>query len=200
MLLRNIGCRLASILHLARQQTGPLCATGSKNDPKPGKNGNRGRPLFPKSHLTRVNLLAHGQRTREGRGVDDGAGGAARARRWCATAPRFNNCVEGALALTCLLMVNARARGAAPMMVLAARRELGGGVRQHPGSTTALRGLHRNLPAPPATDRPTGRRRQQPDRQSRSHAGAFRHCVEHTGAFVAVPILKGTGPRRTSVA
>ena len=24
-----------------------------------------------------------------------GAGGAARARRWCATAPRFNNCVEG---------------------------------------------------------------------------------------------------------
>jgi hypothetical protein len=26
------------------------------------------------------------------------------------------------------------------MMALAARRELGGGVRQHPGSTTALRG------------------------------------------------------------
>jgi hypothetical protein len=28
-------------------------------------------------------------RAREGRGADDGAGGAARARRWCATAPRF---------------------------------------------------------------------------------------------------------------
>ena len=34
----------------------------------------------------------------------------------------------------------ARARGVAPMMVVAARRELGGGERQHPGSTTALRG------------------------------------------------------------
>jgi hypothetical protein len=33
-------------------------------------------------------------RAREGRGADDGAGGAARARRWCATAPRFNNCVD----------------------------------------------------------------------------------------------------------
>ncbi len=29
-----------------------------------------------------------------GAGADDGAGGAARARGWCATAPRFNNCVE----------------------------------------------------------------------------------------------------------
>jgi len=28
---------------------------------------------------------------REGRGADAGASGAARARRWCATAPRFNN-------------------------------------------------------------------------------------------------------------
>ena len=34
------------ILNVARQQTGPLCATGSKNDPKPGKNGNNGRPCF----------------------------------------------------------------------------------------------------------------------------------------------------------
>jgi len=49
MLLRNIGCRLASILHLARQQTGPLCATGSKNDPKPGKNGNREQRTPPVS-------------------------------------------------------------------------------------------------------------------------------------------------------
>jgi hypothetical protein len=31
--------------------TGPVCATGSTNDPKPGKNGNSGRRLFPKSHL-----------------------------------------------------------------------------------------------------------------------------------------------------
>ena len=30
------------------------------------------------------------------------------------------------------------------MMALAARRELGGGVRQHPGSTTALRGFSVN--------------------------------------------------------
>jgi hypothetical protein len=35
---------------------------------------------------------------RAGRGDDaDGAGGAARVRRWCATAPRFSNCVEGRL-------------------------------------------------------------------------------------------------------
>ncbi|GEM_PF-5648031 len=40
----------------------------------------------------------------------------------------------------------ARAReGAALMMALAARRQLGGGVRQHPGSTTALRGLMASL-------------------------------------------------------
>ncbi len=32
-----------------------------------------------------------------GAGADDGAGGAARARGWCATAPRFNNCVEARL-------------------------------------------------------------------------------------------------------
>ena len=31
------------------------------------------------------------------------------------------------------------------MMVVAARRELGGGERQHPGSTTALRGLMASL-------------------------------------------------------
>ena len=35
-----------SILHVARQQTGPLCATGSKKNPKPGKNENSGRPCF----------------------------------------------------------------------------------------------------------------------------------------------------------
>jgi hypothetical protein len=35
----------------------------------------------------------------------------------------------------------ARATDAALMMALAARRELGGGVRQHPGSTTALRAV-----------------------------------------------------------
>jgi len=41
---------------------------------------------------------------------------------------------------------HARAReGAALMMALAARRELGGGVRQHPGSTTALRAHGRVL-------------------------------------------------------
>jgi hypothetical protein len=33
-------------------------ATGSKNDPKPGKkNANSGRPLFPKSHLPVFSLL-----------------------------------------------------------------------------------------------------------------------------------------------
>ena len=44
-----------------------------------------------------LGLLAPKSRARaRGRGADDGAGGAAPARRWCATAPRFNNCVEGA--------------------------------------------------------------------------------------------------------
>jgi hypothetical protein len=43
-------------------------------------------------------------------------------------------------ALTRSRRILARAReGAALMMALAARRELGGGVRQHPGSTTTLR-------------------------------------------------------------
>ena len=46
-----------SILHVARQQTGPLCATGSKKNPKPGKNGNSGRPLFPKRRLPVFSLL-----------------------------------------------------------------------------------------------------------------------------------------------
>jgi hypothetical protein len=32
-------------------------AGGSTNDPKPGKNGNSGRPLFPKSHLPVFSLL-----------------------------------------------------------------------------------------------------------------------------------------------
>ena len=32
-------------------------AGGSKNDPKPGKNGNSGRPLFPKSYLPVFSLL-----------------------------------------------------------------------------------------------------------------------------------------------
>ena len=36
---------------------------------------------------------------REGRGAHDGAGGAARARPWCATAPQFNNCVERSFSL-----------------------------------------------------------------------------------------------------
>ena len=40
-LLGNMGIDF----NVARQQTGP-CATGSKNDPKPGKNGNSGRPCF----------------------------------------------------------------------------------------------------------------------------------------------------------
>ena len=46
---------------------------------------------------------------------------------------RFNNCGEGGLALTCLIMVVARARGwgPMPMMALAARCELRGGARQH---------------------------------------------------------------------
>ena len=45
-----------------------------------------------------------------GAGADDGAGGAARARGWCATAPRFNNCVEGSVDhIRCPL---ARAKGA----------------------------------------------------------------------------------------
>ena len=44
-----------------------------------------------------LRLLAPKSRARaRGRGADDGAGGAAPARRWCATAPRFNNCVAGA--------------------------------------------------------------------------------------------------------
>src|ERR1700683_328249 len=34
--------------NVARQQTGPVCATGSKNDPKPGKNGNRRTPPVSK--------------------------------------------------------------------------------------------------------------------------------------------------------
>jgi transcriptional regulator with XRE-family HTH domain len=54
-------------------------------------------PHHFRSTVPRVNPLAPNPRARaRGRGADDGAGGAARARRWCATAPRFNNCVEGA--------------------------------------------------------------------------------------------------------
>ena len=34
-----------------RQHAADADAGGSKNDPKPGKNGNSGRPLFPKSRL-----------------------------------------------------------------------------------------------------------------------------------------------------
>jgi hypothetical protein len=34
-----------------------FCATGSTNDPKPGKNGNGERPLFPKSRLPVFSLL-----------------------------------------------------------------------------------------------------------------------------------------------
>ena len=49
-------------------------------------------------------------RAREGRGGVMMAL-AARARRWCATAPRFNNCVEGARVN--LLAHVRRARGAA---------------------------------------------------------------------------------------
>jgi hypothetical protein len=37
-------------------------------------------------------------RGREGRGARADAGGAVRARRWCAPAPRFNNCVEACFA------------------------------------------------------------------------------------------------------
>ena len=60
------------------------------------------------------------------------------------------------------VFARARARGAA--LMAAARRELGGGVRQHPGSTTALRGLMASLALPGASpwramsmrDRPAG--------------------------------------------
>ena len=44
---------------------------------------------------------------------------------------RFNNCGEGGLALTCLIMVSRARGGGAPMMALAARCELRGGARQH---------------------------------------------------------------------
>ncbi len=73
---------------------------------------------------------------------------AARARRWCSTAPRFDNCGEGPALndqqkcrpVILLLSSPSRARGWRGW-----RRELGGGVRQHPGSTTAVRGLCRAL-------------------------------------------------------
>jgi hypothetical protein len=53
----GVAFTVVSILHVARQQTGSLCATGSKKNPKPGKNGNSGRPLFPKSRLSVFSLL-----------------------------------------------------------------------------------------------------------------------------------------------
>jgi hypothetical protein len=40
-----------------RQHAADADAGGSKNDPKPGKNGNSGRPLFPKSRLPVFSLL-----------------------------------------------------------------------------------------------------------------------------------------------
>jgi hypothetical protein len=47
-----------SILFMSPDSKPALSApTGSKNDPKPGKNGNSGRPLFPKSHLPVFSLL-----------------------------------------------------------------------------------------------------------------------------------------------
>jgi len=50
----------------------------------------------------------------------------------------------------------ARARSAALMMALAARRELGGGVRQHPGSNNCveagqMRSISNTAPPPAAT-------------------------------------------------
>ncbi len=40
-----------------RQHAADADAGGSKNDPKPGKNGNSGHPLFAKSHLPVFSLL-----------------------------------------------------------------------------------------------------------------------------------------------
>jgi hypothetical protein len=40
-----------------RQHAADADAGGSKKDPKPGKYTNRGRPLFPKSHLPVFSLL-----------------------------------------------------------------------------------------------------------------------------------------------
>jgi len=40
-----------------RQHAADADAGGSKNDPKPGKNGNSGCPLFPKSRLPVFSLL-----------------------------------------------------------------------------------------------------------------------------------------------
>jgi hypothetical protein len=47
-----------SILHAPDSKPALICATGSKNDPKPGKNGNSGHPLFPKSHLPVFSLFS----------------------------------------------------------------------------------------------------------------------------------------------
>jgi len=79
--LSNHRADIAAQRHSRSQETLPLCQKF---------------PHHFRSTVPRVNPRAPNPRARaRGRGADDGAGGAARARRWCATAPRFNNCVEG---------------------------------------------------------------------------------------------------------
>ena len=46
----------AGARHVARQETGPVCATGSKNDPKPGKNGKQRTPPVSKKSFLLLSL------------------------------------------------------------------------------------------------------------------------------------------------
>ena len=97
-------------------------------------------PAFTRSRRILACARARARRWRRG------------ARRWCATAPRFNNCVEVAYGIARFAEREAvesdgHTRSTCGVRELrnSAAQSAAGGVRQHPGSTTALRGLMASL-------------------------------------------------------